>query len=152
MIKKITCAAALVWFAIPVAAAAESVAVTNAWVRATVPGQVVAGGYLDITAAAPAALVGVQSSVAAKSELHTMSMDGGVMKMRPLAKIELPARQTVSLKPGGDHIMLNGIKRELKAGERVVLKLTLQDSRGVKSTLEVDAEVRAGADATRHAK
>ena len=152
MMSKLVCAVSSMWLAMTIAAAAEPVTVTNAWVRATVPGQVVAGGYLDITAAAPAALVAVHSSVAAKSELHTMSMDGGVMKMRPLDKIELPARQTVSLRPGGDHIMLNGIKRELKAGERVALRLTLQDSRGVKSTLDVDAEVRAGADAARQAK
>jgi periplasmic copper chaperone A len=74
-----------------------------------------------------------------------MSMDGGVMKMRPAGKIELPANQTVSLKPGGYHVMLMDIKRQLKAGERVPLKFTLQDSHGVKSTLEVDAEVRAAA-------
>ena len=72
-----------------------------------------------------------------------MSMDGGVMKMRPLAEIELPASRTVSLKPGGNHIMLIDIKRELKVGERVPLKLTVRDSHGASSTLNVDAEVRA---------
>ena len=125
--------------------AAESVNVSNAWVRATVPGQSVAGAYLDITASAPAALIAVESSVAGKGELHTMSMDGGVMKMRPVGKIELPANQTVSLKPGGYHVMLMDIKRQLKAGERVPLKLTLQDRNGVNSTLEVEAEVRTRA-------
>ena len=65
--------------------------------------------------------------------------------MRAVAKIDLPANQTVSLKPGGFHIMLVDIKRELKAGERVPLRFTLQDRRGVTSTLEVDAEVRAAA-------
>ena len=130
---------------------AESVTTGNAWVRATVPGQSVAGAYLDITAGASAALVAVDSSVAGKAELHTMSMDSGVMKMRPLAEIELPANRTVSLRPGGHHIMLIDIKRELKAGDRVPLKLTVQDSQGVKSTLHVEAEVRP-VGAAQHAK
>ena len=115
-LQKCVAPAVLIWFAMSVAAAAEPVSTANAWVRATVPGQSVAGAYLDITAGAPAALVAVESSVAGKSELHTMSMDGGVMKMRPLAEIELPASRTVSLKPGGNHIMLIDIKRELKVG------------------------------------
>ena len=151
-LQKAASIAALAWPLISVALGAESVTTGNAWVRATVPGQSVAGAYLDITAGTPAALVAVDSSVARKAELHMMSMDGGVMKMRPVGKIELPARQTVSLKPGGYHIMLIDIKRELKAGERVLLKLTLQGDRGVKSTLDVDAEVRAAAATARHMK
>jgi copper(I)-binding protein len=74
-----------------------------------------------------------------------MTMDGGMMKMRPLEKLELPANKTVNLKPGGYHVMLIDIKRELKAGERVPLTLTLQDQKGGKSTLQLDAEVRATA-------
>ena len=123
--------------------AAETVSVNNPWVRATVPGQSVAGAYMDITAKTSAALIAVESPVAARVELHTMAMDGGVMKMRPLEKLDLPANRTVNLKPGGYHVMLVDIKRELKAGERVPLKLTLQDRKGVKSTLQVEAEVRA---------
>ena len=133
----------LVLLTMSVAVAAESVRTMHAWVRATVPGQSVAGAYLDIAVAAPAALVAVESSVAGQAQLHAMSMDGGVMKMRPVGRIELPAHQTVSLKPGGYHVMLIDIKRQLKAGERVPLKFTLLDSHGNKSTLEVDAEVRA---------
>jgi copper(I)-binding protein len=127
------------------ALAADAVSVSNPWVRATVPGQSVAGAYMDITAKARTALVAVESPVAGKAELHTMTMDGGVMKMRPLEKLQLPANKTVNLKPGGYHVMLIDIKRELKAGERVPLTLTLQDQKGGKSTLQLDAEVRAAA-------
>lgn len=127
--------------------AAEAVSVTNPWVRATVPGQRVAAAYLEITAKSAAVLVGVDSPVARKAELHTMTMDGGVMKMRPVAAVELPANQRISLKPGGYHVMLVDIRRELKAGERVPLKLVVRDAKGVKSTLEVEAEVRAVAGA-----
>jgi copper(I)-binding protein len=127
------------------ALAADAVSVSNPWVRATVPGQSVAGAYMDIKAKARTALVAVESPVAGNAELHTMTMDGGVMKMRPLEKLELPANKTVNLKPGGYHVMLIDIKRELKAGERVPLTLTLQDQKGGKSTLQLDAEVRAAA-------
>ncbi len=128
------------------ALAADAVSVSKPWVRATVAGQSVAGAYMDITAKANAALLGVASPVAAKAELHTMTMDGGMMKMRPLAKLDLPAGKTVNLKPGGNHVMLIDITRELKAGERVPLTLTVQDATGARSTLRVDAEVRAGAE------
>jgi copper(I)-binding protein len=131
---------------------AEPVTTANAWVRATVPGQSVAGAYFDITSATLSSLVSVESVAAGKAELHTMSMDGGVMKMRAVQKIELPARQTVSLKPGGYHVMLLDIKRELKAGERVPMKLVVQDGKGVKTTLNVEAEVRATAPPAQHAK
>lgn len=129
--------------------AAAAVSVSNAWVRATVPGQSVAGAYLDITANAPVALVAAESPVARKAELHHMTMDGGVMKMRAIEKLELPANRTVNFRPGGYHVMLTGIKRELKAGERVPLRLTVRDRKGVQSTLQVDAEVKSTAGAAR---
>ena len=125
-----------------IALGAEPVVVRDAWVRATVPGQSVAGAYMDLTSAQPAALVAAATAAAQKAELHTMAMDNGVMKMRPVAKIDLPARQTVTLEPGGLHVMLIGVKRELKAGERVPLTLTVQDAKGARSTLKVEATVR----------
>ncbi len=143
-------AAAFVIGACAPALAADAVSVSKPWVRATVAGQSVAGAYMDITAKANAALVSVASPVAAKAALHVMTMDGAVMKMRPLDKLDLPAGKTVNLKPGGYHVMLIDIKRELKAGERVPLTLTVQDSRGAKSTLQVDAEVRREAAAGGH--
>ncbi len=148
----ITCAlaAAFVIGACAPALAADAVSVNKPWVRATVAGQSVAGAYMDITAKVNAALVSVASPVAAKAALHVMTMDGAVMKMRPLDKLDLPAGKTVNLKPGGYHVMLIDIKRELKAGERVPLTLTVQDSRGAKSTLQVDAEVRREAAAGGH--
>jgi len=145
---RVVCAVAIAFLIGPLAPAlaADAVSVSRPWVRATVAGQSVAGAYMDIAAKDTATLVGVASPVAAKAELHTMTMDGGVMKMRPLAKLDLPAGKTVNLKPGGYHVMLIDIRRPLKAGERVPLTLTVQDSRGATSTFKVDAEVRAAAD------
>jgi copper(I)-binding protein len=67
------------------------------------------------------------------------------MKMRAIERIELPANETVVLRPGGYHLMLVDIKRELKAGDRVPLTLIVQDRNGVRSTMQLDAEVRATA-------
>lgn len=138
--------AALSWLS-AAACAAEPVSVSNAWVRATVPGQSTGSAYMDLTAGAPATLVAAQSQVAAKVQLHSMSMDGGVMKMREVAKIELPAHQIVSLNKGGYHLMLVDLKRQLKAGERVLLSLVVADAKGAKTTLKLDVEVRTSAPA-----
>jgi copper(I)-binding protein len=125
--------------------AADIAKIDSAWVGATVPGQSVAAAYMNITARTAAALTAIQTPIAAKSELHNMTMDRGVMKMRPASRIELPAGKTVSLKPGGYHAMLIDLKHPLKPGERVALTLTME-SQGVKSTQQIDAEVRAVGD------
>ena len=156
--KRIVCGHALVVAAAlacaAAAVAAPPVAVEAAWLRAPAPGQNVAGAYLDITSRVPATLIAVESPAAGRVELHTMSMDDGVMRMRPLARIDLPAGKTVKLKPGGHHLMLMDIKRPLNAGDRVALTLTVQDRKKVKSTIDVQAEVRplaaAAADHSKH--
>lgn len=122
--------------------AAEAVTVGNAWARATAPGQKAAGVYMELVSAADAALVGVETPVAARAELHTMSMDGGVMRMRAAEKIDLPARKAVKLAPGGFHIMLLDIKQPLKAGDRLTLTLTIRGAGAALSTIKVEAEVR----------
>jgi copper(I)-binding protein len=127
------------------AAAADAVKISDPWVRATVPGQSVAGAYMELTSNVTAALVSADSPVARKTEPHATTFDGGVMKMRAVERIELPANETVVLKPGGYHLMLVDIKRELKPGDRVPLTLIVQNRNGVRSTLQLDAEVRAAA-------
>jgi copper(I)-binding protein len=126
-------------------AAADPVKISQPWIRATVPGQSVAGAYMELTSNAPAALVAADSPVARKTEPHAMTLDAGVMKMRAVERIELPANETVSLKPGGYHLMLVDIKRELKVGDRVPLTLIVQDRNGMRSAMQIDAEVRAAA-------
>lgn len=125
-----------------VASAAQGVIVKDAWVRATAPGQNTAGVYLDIASNADAALVGAVSPVANSAEMHAMRMEGGVMKMRRVQKIELPAHKTVKLAPGGLHIMLVEIKQPLREKERIPLELTIEGAGRVKSNVKVEAEVR----------
>jgi periplasmic copper chaperone A len=122
-------------------AATPAIEVSNAWARATVPGQQVAGVYLEIRSPRAAKIVAVKSPVSATAEIHSMSNDGGVMKMRQLETLPLPAGETVALQPGGNHIMLLDIKRQLKPGEKVPLTLVVETG-GKKREVKVEAEVR----------
>lgn len=123
------------------AGAQAQVVVKDAWVRGTVQGQKATGAFMQITSASDASLVAVSSPVANVVELHTMSMDGGVMKMRQVESIALPAGGAVDLKPGGYHLMLMDVG-PLKDGESVSLKLTFADKAGKRTTQDVSAVVR----------
>jgi copper(I)-binding protein len=128
--------------AIPLAHADAATEVKDAWARATVPGQKVAGVYMEIRSRAGARLVGVRSPAAKTAEIHSMSNDGGVMKMRRLDGLDLPAGQSVRLESGGNHIMLFDITHLLEPGARVPLTLILEQN-GKKKSIQVQAEVRA---------
>jgi copper(I)-binding protein len=127
--------------------AAESVKVADAWVRAPVAGQKTAAAYVELTSAGDAALVAAGSPAAARVEMHSMTMDGGVMRMRAAPKIDLPAGRTVKLAPGGLHLMLIDVKEPLKAGDKVPLVLSIQPAGAAAglslTTLSLQAEVRA---------
>lgn len=125
--------------------AAAAIKVENAWIREPAPGQVVVGGFMDITSAKDASLIRV-TSPAATVEMHEMKMQGGVMQMRALQKIDLPGGKTVKLEPGGLHLMLEKLKKPIKAGDK--LALTLKIKNGSKTeTVRVAAEVRSSAPA-----
>jgi copper(I)-binding protein len=135
-------AAAGLWLLSSEIGLAASVEVTDAWARATMPGQAVAGVYLHVKSAVKARLVGVKSSNAKTAEIHSMSHESGVMKMRKLDFLDLPAGEAVALEPGGNHVMLFDIRKPLKAGEHVKLTLVIEQG-GKRINVPVDAEVRA---------
>jgi len=126
-----------------IAAAQVGVVVTNAWARATVTAQTVGGVYMDIRSNAPARLLSATSPVAGKSEIHQMRIEGGVMKMTAIASVSLPAGKTVKLEPGGYHVMLMDLKRQLKAGDSVPLTLTFEGNDKTRHTVEIKAAVRS---------
>jgi hypothetical protein len=133
------------------AARAQPVTVRDAWVRAPAPGQKVAGAYMEIVARTPMVLTGVASPAAASVELHGTSMEDGVMRMRPVGRIELPAGATVKLAPGGLHVMLVDLRQPLKPGDKVPLTLTVQRSDfASRSVFTVQAEVRPAVPDTGH--
>ena len=141
-LARLMTAAALVLLAQSPAAFAQQAApapieITQAWSRATPGGAPVGAGYLALTNRGAQAdrLIGGSSEVAARIEVHEMSMDNGVMKMRELAGgLEVKPGETVTLKPGGNHLMLMGLKRGLKEGER--FKAQLDFAKGGKTEVE----------------
>ena len=125
------------------ASAAAQVAVTEPWVRGTVAGQKATGAFMQLKSPADAALVEAASPVAKIVEIHEMKMEGGMMKMRAVEKLPLPAGKAVELKPGGYHVMLMDLVQPLNEGDTVPLKLTFEDKAGKKQTVEVKAQVKA---------
>lgn len=122
------------------AAAKPVVTVTDAWARETAPGQVNGGGFAVISnkGSKDDRLVSGTSPVAAEVQLHTMSMDGGVMRMRQLVDgIPVPAGQTVTLKPGSLHVMFIGLKHPLKRGETVPVTLRFAKAGEIKVNFAV---------------
>ncbi|ONF95087.1 copper chaperone PCu(A)C [Sphingomonas jeddahensis] len=103
-----------------------SLTVTSPWSRATAPRATVGAGFLTIRNGDAQAdrLVSVTSPRAERVEIHAMSMKNGVMRMRPLANgVTVPPQRATTLAPGGNHLMLMGLKAPLKAGERVPVTL-----------------------------
>ena len=118
----------------------KGVSVADAWSMATPAGASVAAGYMRITNgdSEPRQLLGGSTVAAERVEIHTMSMDGGVMRMRPLPDgLAIAAGETVELKPGGLHLMLVGLRRPLVEGESVPLTLTFDGGLAVEATLAV---------------
>jgi len=123
--------------------------VSNPFTRATPPGAVVAGAFMSIQNQGKEAdrLVSASSPVAGVVEIHEMTMDGGLMKMRAVKGIDLKPGATVELRPGGYHIMLEDLKRPLNDGEQIPLTLTFEKG----GVLEVKVNVGAmGAAAHKH--
>ncbi|MDO9227004.1 MAG: copper chaperone PCu(A)C [Pseudomonadota bacterium] len=123
-------------------AVADSVKVENAWVRATAPGQQVAGGFMNLTADADMTLLGGVSPVSKAFELHIMKMENGVMEMRQMKEIALPKGKTVSLEPGGLHVMFIGLRGQIKPGQKVPMTLIVKAADGKEQKLVVAAEAR----------
>ncbi|MCC7327992.1 MAG: copper chaperone PCu(A)C [Burkholderiales bacterium] len=130
-------------FALFAAPAWGQVTVADAWIRGTVPGQMATGAFMQLTSSTDTALVGVASPAAKVAEIHEMAMAGGVMKMRAIDKLALPAGKAVELQPGGYHLMLMQLVQPLKAGDSVPLTLTFADREGRKTTKEIKVPVRA---------
>ena len=117
-----------------------SISIENPFSRATPGGAKVGSGYMTIVNKSGAAdrLVAASSPAAGKVEIHEMTMQGGVMKMRELANgLPLEAGKTTSLAPGGYHLMLMGLKAPLKTGDKVPMTLTFEKAGKIEITLDV---------------
>lgn len=149
-------------FAALVVAAASTVAhahgykigaidIAHPYARATAPGQPTGGGFLKLTNKGDAdRLLSAAADVSTAVELHAMKMEGDVMRMRQVDGIDVPAGQTVELKPGGLHIMFSGLKAPLEEGTS--FPMTLRFEKAGEVTVEVKVEKTKAAPAAHHHK
>ena len=116
-----------------------SIEVQHVWARATPAGAKTAALYMTVINKAAAAdrLLSASTSIAGKAELHTTINDNGVMRMRPVASLEVQQGTPTVLKPGGYHVMLMDLKGPLVAGQHFPVGLTFEKA----GTIEVTAEV-----------
>ena len=136
------------------ATAHAQVDVADAWARATGKGQQATGVFMNLTAKKATRLVGVKSELTPVAQVHEMKMDKDVMKMQAVTALDLPAGQTVSLKPGSYHVMLMDLKAPVAEGSHVVVTLMFEDAAGVKTQQDVHAVAKkapmGGADKHKH--
>lgn len=120
---------------------APPIAISAAWAAPTPPGVDVGAGYITITNTqdAPDALIAIESSRAGRAEIHEMAMDGDVMRMRAVARLEIPAGGEVSLAPGGQHLMFYDLATPFSVGETIDLRLTFENAGAIEASLPVRA-------------
>ena len=126
-----------------------SLQIGHPWTRPTLPGQTTGGGYLSINnlGGTPDRLLGASTPAAAAVEVHEMSMEGDVMRMRELKALDLPPGKAVTLAPGGLHLMLTGLKAPLKEGARVPVKLRFERAGEIEVVFYVESKPAAAASA-----
>jgi len=124
--------------------ASESVMVHDPYARAMPPGQPNSGAFMTFKNmdSTSHAVVEAESPVSKVVELHTHVHEGGMMKMRRVDKIDIPANGETILKPGGLHVMFIGLKHDLKVGQKVPVTLTFED--GSKKAIEADVRMIKG--------
>lgn len=130
-----------------------SLKIEDAKVRATVPAQKMSGGFLKIeNKGAADKLVGASSSASKTMELHTMSMEGNVMKMREIKAIDIPANGKVELKSGGLHLMFIDLNGQLKPGSTINVKLKFEKAGEVEVPFKVMGHPAHGEPGHDHSK
>jgi len=139
--KRILCVGLLAMLA-AAPAYADEVKVTKAWTRATAPGQDSASVQMTITSRKDATLIGVASGSAQSGEIHSMVMEGGMMKMRAMESLPLPAKTAVTLGEDGNHMMLIGLRKPLKAGRKLPFALTVKFADGKTEVIRVLAVIK----------
>jgi periplasmic copper chaperone A len=107
-----------------------TVQITDSWARENAPGQSVGAAYMTLTSPQDSTLVYVETPAAGSVEIHNMTMENNVMKMRMLEELPLKAGKAEKLAPGGFHLMLLDLKTPLKAGETAAFKLCFKDKAG----------------------
>jgi len=122
------------------------ISISGAWSRATIAGQSTAAVYLTIAnkGGGDDKLLNASTPIG-QTTLHSSTLDGGVMRMRPVESLDIPAQSTIQLKPGGTHIMVTGVKQPLIAGSSFPLALDFERSGKRTVTVSVRPATAEGA-------
>jgi periplasmic copper chaperone A len=121
----------------------NAISIKDAWVRPSHPGQDVGAAYMTLTSIQDITLVRVESDVSDSVEIHSMTMQNGVMKMRMLDNLSLVAGKPYKLEPGGFHFMLFDLKKTLAVGESVNFVLYFKAKNKTEFKQNIKALVRA---------
>ena len=111
--------------------------IERAYARASIPNMPNSAAFFVIknNSDKDIAITSANSDIAEKNELHTHIKENKMMKMMKIEKLVVPAKSSLELKSGGDHVMLMGLKKELKAGDEINLELSFSD--GDKKSIKV---------------
>ena len=123
----------------------DSIEIKNQWVRASNDGQDVSAAYMTIVSNEDTSLIAIYSDVADVIEIHSKSMENGVMKMRMLDTLDLTAGKPTELSPGGFHLMLFDLKKPLTAGKEAHFTLHFKNKAGQEKTISVTSPIKAEA-------
>ena len=123
----------------------DSIEIKNQWARASNDGQDVSAAYMTIVSNEDTSLIAIDSDVADVIEIHSMSMENGVMKMRMLDTLDLIAGKPTELSPGGFHLMLFDLKKPLAAGKEAHFTLHFKNKAGQEKTISVTSPIKAEA-------
>lgn len=120
----------------------SEVSIRDGWVQEGPPSQTITAAYMTIEnhTGADISLRSASTEVAQTVELHKMELVGGMMKMRRVETIDILAGGTAELKPGGFHLMVIGLKKELKEGDKVTI--TLEFSNDLRKTITIPVKPR----------
>lgn len=123
------------------AAAQAPIEITEAWAAPTPPGVDVGAGYLTITnhQAGEDALIAIESVRAGRVEIHEMAMEGDVMRMRPVARLAIPAGGAAALAPGGQHLMFYELATPFTVSETIAVRLRFEHAGEIEAVLPVRA-------------
>ena len=140
---KIINALVLSFAAIAAIAAHAEVTIKDAWVRATVPQQMATGAFFQIQSNIDTRVISVQTPAAGVAEIHEMKMENNVMKMRAIEHLDLAAGKAVEFKPGGYHLMLMDLKKQIKAGDVIPLTLIVEGKDKKRESIEIKLKARS---------
>ena len=127
-----------------------SLTIKNARVRQNIPPQRITAAYVSIHNRGPAnALISASTPVAEIAEIHVMTTDGNMMRMKKIDRLPIPANGSATLQPGGNHLMLIGLKRDLAPGDSLALTLAFANGQAQTVRARIVSNPQMNADGRR---